>query len=676
MELNVGLDNSSFDRAGITKDCQEAVCEYIWNGFEAMATEVEVSFEGEPLREAMSIVIKDNGDGIEYDSLKRTFGTFLSSIKNATSIRIKSQANKGKGRFSYICLSSSAHWSTIYRDGEKLCNYEISTNSTDKSKFLPTAIREIENGNSTGTTVELPLYDQSLVSGKLSHSEIKQKLFREFSWFLFLNKRKNFKLKYCGAELDYNQYVDLELSSETDIEINDETFHVHLIVWKKKIDNPSKIYYLSDMGIIHAASNTGFNKNTVEFNHNVFVTSNYINAQNTSHLQSSDSVSDDVNFSLANEESNDSRKIFRELKQKIEKTIETALKSFLVRQADKQITDMEGRGTLPAFPQDEYGQLRKRDFENIARELYCVEPKIFYRLNETQEKSLLGFMNLLLESEERENLLVIVEQVVNLSSEQRENFAQILRKTKLQFIVDAIEIIDKRIIIVEQLKELIHDLKKFCNERDHIQKIIERHFWLFGEQYHLLTADKSLEKTLAEFEKITEQKNETSEISMSKSESRLRPDIFLYSQQTREDSSSEMLIVELKSPSVTLSLEVFNQITKYANTVRKEPRFNGNNRFWKFYAVCATVDDDVRILYDNFKQYGKMGLANKVGNFEIYALSWDDVFQAFEARHSPLLDKLRHDFTQAVAELEDGNAKVPSRELVNRISKQFIVETV
>ena len=44
----VSLNNDSFDRAGITKDCKDAVCEYIWNGFEAGASKVSVSLQGAP----------------------------------------------------------------------------------------------------------------------------------------------------------------------------------------------------------------------------------------------------------------------------------------------------------------------------------------------------------------------------------------------------------------------------------------------------------------------------------------------------------------------------------------------------------------------------------------------------------------------------------------------------
>ena len=60
----VSLNNDSFDRAGITKDCKDAVCEYIWNGFEAGASKVSVSLQGAPLKEALSLEISDNGSGI------------------------------------------------------------------------------------------------------------------------------------------------------------------------------------------------------------------------------------------------------------------------------------------------------------------------------------------------------------------------------------------------------------------------------------------------------------------------------------------------------------------------------------------------------------------------------------------------------------------------------------
>lgn len=135
MKWQVSLYNNSFDRAGITKDCQDAVCEYIWNGFEAGATKVCVSIDGEKLQKAMTLVITDNEAGIPFDNFGDTFGTFLSSAKNGCSIRIKSQANKGKGRFSYLSFSPSAEWTTVYDDNGELKKYKINTSAIDRSRF-------------------------------------------------------------------------------------------------------------------------------------------------------------------------------------------------------------------------------------------------------------------------------------------------------------------------------------------------------------------------------------------------------------------------------------------------------------------------------------------------------------------------------------------------------------
>jgi hypothetical protein len=111
----------------------------------------------------------------------------------------------------------------------------------------------------------------------------------------------------------------------------------------------------------------------------------------------------------------------------------------------------------------------------------------------------------------------------------------------------------------------------------------------------------------------------------------------------------------------------------YANTIRKKPRVNGSNRFWRFYALCSTVDDDVKIKYRNFKEHGKNGLVDIIDDrFEIYALSWDDVFQAFEARHSTMLEKLKLDQSLALSAVPTGENESPLRKTVDELSKRLV----
>lgn len=671
MEWQVSLNNDSFERAGITKDCKDAVCEYIWNGFEAGATKVSVTLHGEELQEAMSLVVSDNGSGIPFQEFGDTFAKFLSSLKNNATIRLKSQLNKGKGRFSYMCFSSSAEWTTTFKEDGTYKQYKINTNSINRSAFGTTDPIILKENLHTGTSVEFPLMEATVVN-QLAYVNMRQKLLEEFAWFLYLNKDKGVSLEYMGVILDVSQYINTELSGQSRVNIGDISFDINVVVWTNNVANSSKIYYLTERGEIANVENTSFNKNKVNFYHAVFVSSKYITLD--TFFPQDDEIEPSEQMEMEPQQHN--KAIFRQLKKVISALVADVLKKFLVKQADTKLAEMAQRGSMPKFSNDKYGELRKKDFEVVTKELFCVEPYIFHKLNPTQEKSLLGFLNLLLNSEERENILEIVEQVVSLTPEQRSSFASILQRTKLQYIVDVIETIEKRITIVEELKKIVFSYTSFANERIHIQKIIEQHFWLFGEQYHLLTADKNLKTSLEEFEKITEITDIHAPVGLSDKELAQRIDVFLYSQRVQEDSSSEMLIIELKAPYIKLSLDVYNQVVRYANTLRKEPRFIGANRKWRFFAVCSVVEDEVKVKYENFIQHGKKGLVDIIGNFEIYALSWDDIFQSFEARHSFLLDKLKFDYSQVVATLDGQDDKPVSRETVTQLSEKLVALSV
>lgn len=94
-----------------------------------------------------------------------------------------------------------------------------------------------------------------------------------------------------------------------------------------------------------------------------------------------------------------------------------------------------------------------------------------------------------------------------------------------------------------------------------------------------------------------------------------------------------------------------NQTITHMDYVRKQPLFNSQYRRWKFIAVCSAVDDDVKARYDSQKSKGKKGLVAEIDNYEVYALTWDDVFQSFDLRHAFLLDKLKMDEEAIAAEI-------------------------
>lgn len=74
--IPLSVKNQSIETSGITKDYKEAICEYIWNGFEANAKNVELEWKHNQLDGGDIISIADNGDGINFNNLDNTFGLF------------------------------------------------------------------------------------------------------------------------------------------------------------------------------------------------------------------------------------------------------------------------------------------------------------------------------------------------------------------------------------------------------------------------------------------------------------------------------------------------------------------------------------------------------------------------------------------------------------------------
>ena len=228
-----------------------------------------------------------------------------------------------------------------------------------------------------------------------------------------------------------------------------------------------------------------------------------------------------------------------------------------------------------------------------------------------------------------------------------------------------------RLESVEYLKTLVYDLTKFTTERDHIQKVIEKCFWLFGEQYNLVSADATFEKALAEYVYILDGKDKKEKIEISNPEHNRRPDIFLCRQNVVNDATSssmleENIIVELKRPSVNIGKIQHRQIEDYLDLIKNEPRFNSTTRIWKFIVIGKTIETDITDKYESFKHFNKRYLTYQQGRFEIYAMSWDDVFQEFKYRHQYILGKLKFNKDTIRQEIADVESDIESANTITQ----------
>lgn len=653
MENKVAVNNNGIDSAGITKDYQQAVSEFIWNGFDANASIVNIEFDANAIDNILEVRVIDNGKGIAFENLTETFGSFLDSIKKISFQKSSYiRGHKGKGRYSFVAMAGKAIWHTAYiEEGSQKClEYDITITGNTKDVYTDDN-RVVANHKNTGTTVRL-LDLFGVTAYNFYCDDFKSYLAKQFGWFLFLNKDRNFALKINGEEISYNQTI-----AESDIailKINDERgksqeFKITFLRWNDKIGDKFYFYFLNSEVREVAKELTSFNNNAIGFYHSVYVESTYFDAFNPNDTEQSGNLFEANKHSL----------VFKGLMGELQRIVKDKQKLFIRGEAaEKLIISYEREGVIPKFKNNKYDNERRNDLLNVIRNIYCIEPKIFQGLNKEQQKVTVGLFNLLLDTDERDTILELIGQIVSMTTEERQEFALVLKKTTVSNISRTIALIENRFKIVELLKILVFDLKKFTNERDNIQKVIEENYWLFGEQYSLISANESFDTLLEKYIQVLNKGDKRQKIKIGNIESNRRPDIFICRKQMELNDinddlgKEENVIVELKRPDVSIGKDQLRQIEDYLDLIINEDQFNSSKRSWKFYAISNQLDSYTVQQLEAFKDKGKRHLVKAVKNYELYAMTWDDVFLSFNLRHKFIVDKLGFDLASIKEELK------------------------
>lgn len=664
LEHKAELTSNSIEKISTSTDVNQCLGEYIWNGFDAGASIVEVNTIKNSLGGIEEIEIIDNGSGINYNDLSKTFKRVLDSEKINKYYNDNIHGSKGRGRFAFINFAESAIWETVYKDEEKKANlkYKIIMDKNSAQQFKTTDQTKYENVSYTKVTLS---GINSLKKLNPNSKKFTEFLNKNFASFLYLNKEKKYKIIINGVEFDYMKTIDSEVSESMEYELNNFKFEVHFIKWVGRIDEDYYFYFRNNKNEQIYKCFTSFNKKSMVFPHSVYVKSKYFD--NFEEINNSNSDSFLTKFNQKNE-------TFKKLYNELIDVLNKKIKDYIKTKAPIKIEKLEKDGAFPDFKNTRYDQLRKDDLKVVLTELYVIEPKILDG-NPKQQKTIVGFLNLLLESDEREGIINIMDNINNLSFEERQNLNQLLQKTTLSRIIRTVSMIQNRLDVIETLKTLVYDLEVFTNERDHIQKIIEDNYWLFGENYHLVSADKNFEVLLSKYIYRLEGYKDEEKYLKDNPQRLRRPDIFMCRSQSLNFENStqgeENIIVELKAPKVVLNIEIYRQVEDYMRLIIKEPRFNSKLRRWKFIMVGKSVDDDIRILYENVKDKGQNFLVKGGKDFEIYAMTWDDVFKMFEINHSYILKKL--DLEKSF--IENNISEMTSEEgraLVNEITNEIL----
>lgn len=641
------ITSKSIIQSGLPSDFKKSISEYIWNGFDAAATEIDIKFSCNEIGTMYDFSITDNGQGISFNTLGETFGYFLDSNKAKSYDHNRFvKGKKGKGRFSFQQFCAKAQWETTFYDSvsEKFLDYAIEIISSNLDDYK-TSDQKISAAINSGTIVRFDSFT-TLTGDLLESDDFIKFLEVEFGWFLYLNKTKNYQITVNDQIIDYNNIIEKNI--EDQIIIDEEVFDVSFILWNNKINEKYYYYFLDRSLYEKGREHTKFNNKTEDFCHSVYVVSKYFEKF---------SKTENEGISLGFEK-NQADPMYKRLMQFLKKMVSDEEKNFIRnKKAEKLIDDYKKKKIFPHFKNNQYDRIREKDLEIVVKELYCVNPKIFQNLKIPQSKTLVGFLNLLLDSEQRENILSILESIIELTDEERTELSKVLSKTKINNITALVKLLESRKNTINTIQRLVFDLEKFTTERDHIQLLVENNYWLFGEQYHLVSADDNFEKTLTNYmyfleeeehikakttESFQKNKDERKKQIIDSKDKLKRPDIFICRKNTSPEylDNEENIIVELKRPSVVISKAQYDQIENYIRFIIKEPKFNSEMRKWKLILIGKEVDEYIKDQYESHKNKGKRFLIQAVKNYEIYAYTWDDIVKTFDHRHQFLLDKI------------------------------------
>ena len=243
------------------------------------------------------------------------------------------------------------------------------------------------------------------------------------------------------------------------------------------------------------------------------------------------------------------------------------------------------------------------------------------------------------------DLARILNEVLDLPTDKRQELAELLDRTTLAAIISASRLVADRLEFLRGLETLVFekDLKDRVRERTQLHRIVAENSWMFGEQYHLSVDDQSLTEVL---KKHIEAKGREVEIDMPVKRadgSRGIVDLmFSRNIQLAGAEDREHLVVELKRPNVKIDAEVAAQIESYAFAVADDERFRSVPAKWIFWAVSNDMDRVVaRKVSQKDRAHGII-FQDEEQRITIWVKTWSQVINDCKARLRFFEEKLNY----------------------------------
>lgn len=607
-----------------------ALSELIWNALDADADCVQVNVSRNALAGDESITVEDDGHGMDHDDAVAAFKNLGGSRKAGRGLTPKGRyqhGKLGKGRFRAFALGGAVEWRTRYQLDGQVLGYAIDSSRANPRQFRVSDPSPVATGT-TGTTVVIT--DPLKPSLSLETPEVRQKLTEEFA--LYLRQYPGVSITVCGNVLDPSamqarsseyQVGPVDISGNRPVE-----GFLTVIEW---IHAPERALFLCDE---HGStlSKTSPGVQAPGYSFTAYLRSAYLGELH----QAGNLMLDDLHPDL--------------------KAVLDAAKACL-REHFRARSAEDARGAVEQWKKDEVypfageaqgpiEEAKRQVFDVVALNVEAAMPKG----DELDPKQRRFAFRLLREAIERspQSLQTILDEVLGLPHDKREELAELLRQTTLENIIGATRIVGDRLDFLQGLETLVFDpeSKKALLERRQLHRIVAGETWIFGEQYALAVSDRGLTEVLRKH-LGNEDKHILDDTPVLLPDggtgivdlmlSRLLP-------QTNPQER-EHLVIELKRPSVRLDSAALTQVEKYAAAIASDERFRGTEAKWSFWVISNDYDDLVRSRCSQRGMPKGLVLEPDGGAYRIWVKTWGQLLEECRGRMHFFKEKLAYNAT-------------------------------
>lgn len=599
------------------------ICELIWNALDADAENVEVTVRKNTLEGVESVVVTDDGIGMNEERAALAFKNVGDSWKgNPGALSEKSRrllhGKEGRGRYAAFGLGENVAWTTV---AEQVIggNAELNISGTraDLKHFEISDPKPTPSA--TGTSVSISQPSSQAEKELLRVDDIRNKLLTTFA--MYLQRYPQVTITWEGSRVDPSK-AQVDIQDLTVTAPDGVTGQIVMTVIDWNLTNvPRKIFLCDTAGSIL---------------HEVPARIQAPGAEFTAYVKWDGFAKPDANLLFAESGDSPAAQVLAAAKVALKRHLDVRA----LAQERRIVTRWQSESVYPykGEPANAREAAERQAFNLVA----LTAARIVDDSKSTKVKKLsLRLIKEALESAPG-SLHTVLDEVLNLPDDRVEELRGLLERTTLATVISSSKQVGNRLDFLQGLQALVFDAdsRKATLERRQLHRILAAETWIFGEEWALTGDD---ERLIAVLKKYLQKLG--SDIELAEGEELKRedgrdaiPDLVLSKGLKTSKNEYENLVVELKRPSHELTTQDVDQIRSYASTVANDERFQQPNVKWDFWLIGNTTRrevDDQRI-----QRNMPFGVVTQNDRYTVWVKTWAEVIGDAEHRHKFLQESL------------------------------------